>query len=40
MSNEEEVLDALKTWASQRASDELGVSVVNGLFAHKQVINR
>ncbi len=30
----EELLDALKTWASQRASDELGVSVVNGLFAH------
>jgi glycoprotein 2-beta-D-xylosyltransferase len=34
ISNEEELLDALKTWASQRASDELGVSVVNGLFAH------
>jgi glycoprotein 2-beta-D-xylosyltransferase len=34
ISNEEEVLDALKTWASQRPSVELGVSVVNGLFAH------
>ncbi|CAM6023645.1 unnamed protein product [Sphagnum balticum] len=40
ISNEEEVLDALKTWASQRASDELGVSVGNGLFAHKQVTDR
>ncbi|KAH9565504.1 hypothetical protein CY35_04G081900 [Sphagnum magellanicum] len=35
ISNEEELLDALKTWASQRGgSDKLGVSVVNGLFAH------
>jgi glycoprotein 2-beta-D-xylosyltransferase len=34
ISNEEELLDALKIWVSQRASDELGVSVVNGLFAH------
>ncbi len=32
--NEEELLGALKIWASQRASDELGASVVNGLFAH------
>ncbi|CAK9865256.1 unnamed protein product [Sphagnum jensenii] len=34
LSNEEEVLEALNTWASRRASDELNITIVNGLFAH------